>query len=255
MEQYFSLISQELLNKLEQVRHFITKHNPTIGLLTEAILREFLVTHLPKSVAVEQGFLMADDGSVSKQCDILVYDCLNFAPYYRINDVVVIPARSVIAIIEVKTTLNKSLFPGIISYFENIQQFCPCETRTYLFIYNAPPTDRLGSLFNTYKHPGEYQSFDHDTFYYLPDEITGLDLAYHFKKSLIAFDRDCMGYDSYFYQDQLGKPVSAVQIFLTSLYEVVQEHNKNLLPKKAPHLQLSKTTKLQFIRAIELFNA
>lgn len=74
MSNYFELVSQELLIKLAQVKSFITKHNPTIGVLTEEILRDFLKTHLPNFVSVEQGFIMGDDGMLSKQCDILIYD-------------------------------------------------------------------------------------------------------------------------------------------------------------------------------------
>jgi len=39
MTNYFELLSLELLNKLNQVKIFIKKHNPTIGVLTEEILR------------------------------------------------------------------------------------------------------------------------------------------------------------------------------------------------------------------------
>ncbi len=53
MTNYFELVSQELLGKLAQIRAYITKHNPTIGVLTEEIVRDFLSTHLPNVVSVE----------------------------------------------------------------------------------------------------------------------------------------------------------------------------------------------------------
>jgi len=42
MTNYFELLSLELLNKLNQVKIFIKKHYPTIGVVTEEILRDFL---------------------------------------------------------------------------------------------------------------------------------------------------------------------------------------------------------------------
>jgi hypothetical protein len=254
MEKYFNLISSELLNKLEQIRQFITRHNPTIGVLTEAVLREFLAKYLPKSVAVEEGFIINESGQVSKQCDILVYDHLNFAPYYRINDIVVIPAEAVVAVIEVKTTLNKKIFSGIVEYFANIQFICKTKAKTYLFIYNSPKPANLERLFHSYRHPGEYQQFDHDTFQLLPDEISGLDNAYHFKKSFNAYHGDMMGYDSWFYKDKQGSQISAMQIFFNSIYNTVQHHNGGKWKLEA-HNQSSGLNTLESISAIDLFSA
>lgn len=62
MVDYFRLVSDELLIKLNQTKQFIRKHNSTIGILTEEILRAFLKTHLPKSVSVEQGFILSQSG-------------------------------------------------------------------------------------------------------------------------------------------------------------------------------------------------
>ena len=98
MVDYFQLVSDELLIRLNQVKKFIKKHNPTIGILTEEILRTFLKNNLPKSISVEQGFILSQNGEMSKQCDILIYDSHYFAPFYRINDIVVVPADSVIAV-------------------------------------------------------------------------------------------------------------------------------------------------------------
>lgn len=135
MSNYFHFRSQELLLKLAQVKHFITKHNPTIGVLTEEIIREFLSDHLPDIVKVAEGFIIDKDGNLSKQCDILVYDSHSFSPHYRVNNVVVVPAASVLAIIEVKTTINKQIFHGVIDYFKSFDYIKTA--KTYLFIYNS----------------------------------------------------------------------------------------------------------------------
>jgi hypothetical protein len=87
VKNYFELVSQELLSKLNQIKTFIKKHNPAIGILTEEILRDFLRSHLPKIVSVEQGFILTTNGELSKQCDLIIYNSQTFAPFYRVKKV------------------------------------------------------------------------------------------------------------------------------------------------------------------------
>ena len=229
MVDYFKLVSDELLIKLNQTRQFIKKHNPTIGLLTEEILRSFLKTHLPKSISVEQGFVLSEEGNLSKQCDILIYDSNFYAPFYRINDIVVIPSESVIAVIEVKTTLTKTIFHEVIRYFEDISAVT--NAKKYLFIYNSCKIDRLSEYFYSFKHKGDYHFFDHDTYQLLPDEITGINHSYHLKKDYVVGDRDEMGYSSFFFNNQDGTEISALQNFYLSVYSLVEEYNRKHMNK------------------------
>jgi len=127
--EFFRLKTEELLNQILQVKAFIKKHNPTIGILTEEILRNFLATYLPAGVAVEQGFVINEQGEMSKQIDILIYDSQLYAPLYRVNDIVVVPNKAVLDVIEVKTTINsKTAFHEIIKYFYSISSILDSET-------------------------------------------------------------------------------------------------------------------------------
>ncbi len=227
MNNYFQLVSDELLIKLAQTKQFIKKHNPTIGILTEEILRTFLKNYLSKSVSVEQGFILSKNGEMSKQCDILIYDSNNYAPFYRINDIVIVPDDSVIAIIEVKTTITKQIFHQVIDYFENICSIT--NAKKYLFIYNACKIEKLSDYFHSYNHKSEYQQFDHDTFQSLPDEITGLNNSFHLKKDHVVNDRDTMGYSSYFYDNVEGTEINALQNFYLSLYKLVENYHGNII--------------------------
>ncbi|WP_278957049.1 DUF6602 domain-containing protein [Aquipseudomonas alcaligenes] len=252
MSNYFEFVSQELLIKLAQIKSYITKHNPTIGVLTEEILRSFLKDHLPTLVSVEQGFIINAKGELSKQCDILIYDSLSYSPLYRVNDIVVIPSESVLAVIEVKTTINKSIFHKAIDYFKSFD-YLP-NAKTYLFIFNSNSIKRIGGYFHSFKHEGSYQSFDHDTFQYLPDEITGINESYHLRKDSIITDRDMFGYSSWFYEDSKGSEINALQHFYSSIRTVVDEyiekHYKNIKSQKQnDHSNLN----LKSIFAIELF--
>jgi len=95
VKKYFEYVNFELLNKFCQVKQLIKKHNPTIETLTEEILRAFLKNYLPRRVSIEQGFILSKDGEMSRQCNILIYDSNLFAPFYRINDIVIVPSESV----------------------------------------------------------------------------------------------------------------------------------------------------------------
>ncbi|WP_335954378.1 DUF6602 domain-containing protein [Acinetobacter guillouiae] len=225
LNEFYRLKTEELLNQLSQVRTFIKKHNPTIGLLTEEILREFLKTFLPKGVSVEQGFVAGTDGELSKQIDIIIYDSHNYAPYYRINDIVVVPSSSVIAIVEVKTTVkSKTAFHEIINYFYSVSKQLNTKTHKCLFIYNAATINNLNLYFHSFKHSGTYQNFDHDTFQNLPDAITGIDSSYHLKKDAIITESDQIGYTSYNYIDNTNKDISSLELFYKDIYLKVSNY-------------------------------
>lgn len=255
MINYFSLVSDELLLKLNQTRQFIKKHNPTIGVLTEEILRTFLKTYLPKIVSVEQGFIISENGVVSKQCDILIYDSNYYAPFYRINDIVVVPADSVIAVIEVKTTLTKPIFHDVIRYFENISLIT--SAKKYLFVYNSCNINNIEGYFKSFKHKGNYQQFDHDTFQLLPDEITGINNSYHLKKDHVIGDRDEIGYSSFFFKDAMGTEISALQNFYISVYSLIEEYidkNSKFVEKRLDRDSYYKKGDLKNYFAIGLFD-
>jgi hypothetical protein len=256
--EFFRLKTEELLNQLSQVKTFIKKHNPTIGILTEEILRQFLSTFLPKGVSVEQGFIAGKGGDLSKQIDIIIYDSQRFAPYYRINDIVVVPMESVIAIVEVKTTVkSKTLFHDIINYFYSVSNYLHPNTSTHLFIYNSADVGMLDSYFRSFKHPGEYQEFDHDTFHNLPDVITGIDSSYHLAKDYVTFESDKMGYTSYNYVDNTDKDISSLELFYKSILGSVRSYftgNLDIQSESANSIEKNNERQLKSIFAIELFN-
>ncbi|MDX8341682.1 DUF6602 domain-containing protein [Draconibacterium sp. IB214405] len=255
MVDYFRLVSDELLIKLSQTKQFIKKHNPTIGVLTEEILRSFLKTYLPNSVSVEQGFILSENGEMSKQCDILIYDSLYYAPFYRINDIVVVPSESVLAVIEVKTTLTKKIFHKVIEYFESFT--FNQDIKKYLFVYYSTGITKLSEYFHSYKHVGDYQQFDHDSFQFLPDEITGINDSFHLKKDYVVISRDMMGYSSYFFENEEGTEISALQNFFISIYSLVEEYNERnnkSMNSKKDRDSYYKKGELKKYAAIELFD-
>lgn len=241
---YFKYVSDELLLRLAQIREFIKKHNPTIGVLTEEILKEFLATYLPKCVSVEQGFIKSSTGNISKQCDIIVYDNQSFAPLYRVNNIVILPQESIIAVIEVKTTINKQIFNTALTFFKNLNKICP-EISTTLFIYSNVTDSDISRYLSNY-------NFDHDTFQELPDSIVGIENSFMLVKDRIL-DTDNIGYSFYSFSDSENNKVTALQNFYILIHNEVIKY---LSKKKTSTSELSKyyNRKLIRLKAISLFS-
>ena len=255
MVEYFRLVSEELLLNLKQIKQYVKKHNPTVGIFTEELLRTFLKKYLPRSISVEQGFIIAQNGEISKQCDILIYDSSNFAPFYRINEIVVVPTESVIAVIEVKTTIGKNIFHKSIDYFANIRSIT--DARTYLFIYNSCKIATIEQYFYTYDHKSQLNKFDHDTYGLLPHEITGINNSYHLKQEMITVERDMFGYVSCFFENEKGTEISAFQIFYLSVYGLVDEYIENKIQNPSPKVNRASyygQSNLRSIFAVNLFD-
>ena len=117
--EYYRLYVEELHNKLLQIKQFVYTHNLTIGQFAEDLLRDLLEKLLPKKVSISQGFILGKE-LCSHQCDILIYDSHNFAPLFKTNSLVVLPAKSVFAVIEVKTSIGKRQF---LKTLKDLQKF------------------------------------------------------------------------------------------------------------------------------------
>jgi hypothetical protein len=73
----------------------------------ENILKVFLSERLPKRFGVESGLVIGQEGAISRQCDVIIYDALN-SPIYRTGTKLqILPRDNVAAVIEVKSKLNK----------------------------------------------------------------------------------------------------------------------------------------------------
>lgn len=254
-DNYYKLISEELLIKLHQIKCFVKNHNLTIGILTEEILRSFLKDYLPKSISVSQGFIIYKNGNLSKQCDIIIYDSMNYAVKYKINDIVIVPFDSVICVIEVKTTMTKSIFHKTIEYFETL--IVPEQAKKILFIYNSCEIEKINDFFVTYNKNKNNNYYDHDTFELLPDEIIGLNKSYVLKKDYVIIDRDCKGYNSYFFENEKGNDISSLELFYESIYSLVNAYNSfyyNRNDIKNEYEKYFEKRNLKKISAIELFD-
>lgn len=82
-------------------------HSGDKGYEVEEVLKRFLSARLPKRFDVKSGVVIGRDGSVSRQCDVIIYDALNSFVYRNGPKLHILPRDNVAAVIEVKSKLNK----------------------------------------------------------------------------------------------------------------------------------------------------
>ncbi|TGD94912.1 DUF6602 domain-containing protein [Methylobacterium nonmethylotrophicum] len=110
----------DLLTKLIQDRHY-----PSVGAYKERLLSQIIKEYVPQKYSIGTGFVLfahKEDGarahmdefdsmnmgahSLSRQCDILIYDAHSYPVIFRDGDFVIVRPESVCAVIEVKGTAN-----------------------------------------------------------------------------------------------------------------------------------------------------
>jgi hypothetical protein len=117
--EYFKDLSQELRAVQNRIRNLIgPAHWPSDGAWKESVLRTVLRRYLPPTFTVGSGFILTPEG-VSSQIDILV--CDDSAPVlFRDGDFMITTADCVRAVVEVKTSLNRSQLKGALSKMNRI---------------------------------------------------------------------------------------------------------------------------------------
>lgn len=109
--EYFESFAEEIASKFGRLKHLIEQHNPTQGDYHEEILRTVLRNFLSKRFSVKKGFIYAGPGAdqISKQIDLIIVDENTPTAYiFQEGDFAIVTPEAVVAVMEVKTTLNKS---------------------------------------------------------------------------------------------------------------------------------------------------
>ncbi len=104
---YYLSIAEEIRSKINRLQNLIPKSNLASGEYNEEIVRNSLRNFLPDRFTVKRGYIYYDENSVSQQTDIVVIDeNESFSYIFKDRDLVVVRPESVMAVVEVKTTLN-----------------------------------------------------------------------------------------------------------------------------------------------------
>jgi hypothetical protein len=123
---YAALYGESFSSRIDLVEKIIGgAHYPSIGHYKERLLAKAIRDYLPKAFEVGTGFVLfphEDENppggvenhdalnksafSLSRQCDILVYDAHSIPPVFKDEEFVIVRPEAVIAVIEVKGSLS-----------------------------------------------------------------------------------------------------------------------------------------------------
>ena len=137
---YAALLGESFDSRVNLLERIIRgSHHPSLGRYKERLLANFIRDYIPRSFDVGTGFVLFphEDNSppggvqhhdplnqgaftVSRQCDILVFDAATVPPVFRDDDFVVVRPEAVRAVIEVKGSLTlkdvKSLLESFVDF-------------------------------------------------------------------------------------------------------------------------------------------
>jgi hypothetical protein len=106
-EAYFRSLTAEIEALKDRIRNFIgDAHWVSDGLWKESVIKAILRRYLPGAAGIGSGFVITEQGPTT-QIDVLIYD-LTKPVLFRDGDFVIITADAALALIEVKTRIEKS---------------------------------------------------------------------------------------------------------------------------------------------------
>lgn len=176
---YAALFGESLTSKVDLLGRLLgDSHYPSLGQYKERLLADAIRDFLPRTVEVGTGFVMfphasigqADESqyhdplnhsafSISRQCDILIYDVAKYPAVFRDRDFVVVRPEAVRAVIEVKGSLSRrDVLDALTSFYDfgvkwrttqlfYREQYVPLTPRPSLIVMAwSIPTDATGRL-------------------------------------------------------------------------------------------------------------
>lgn len=196
--EYRKSISNELLELSTRFRLFMqVPHYPEDGRYKENILKTVIAKSIPSGASIATGFIINENGKISNQIDILIYNN-SIPPLFIVEDLVIVSSSAVLGVIEVKTKMNsrslkdsfqkgnntqeivgldKYIFNGIFSfdYQRNLKMngLTAAEKNVFKNVNNYINTICLGKdyfskLWNEGNHPRDYNS-KYYSFYKIDD--------------------------------------------------------------------------------------
>ena len=231
-EQYRQQAKQRVKKMIEASKLF-TKHKPSIGYVGELLLRQVLRNLLPKEYGICQGFILnnniKNEDKLSTQCDIIIFRKESGSIVYSIGDLKVIYASYVIAVIEVKSSLNKDSFLATLETFEKLQKIRV--EHKFVFVYGKLSRRTLRRWFFQYRYPKNSNEevlvmdtslYDWSDIEWLPKSILSLESHNLFVLDHLQDDNnDYVGYSSYKIKDKTNKEISCLQQFLANVMDLL----------------------------------
>lgn len=150
--EYFESFANEITSKFRRLQN-IVKHPTSDGDYHEEILRNVLRNFLSKRFSVKKGFIYAgsESNQVSKQIDVMIIDENSPAAYiFQEGDFAIVIPHAVVAVMEIKTTLNSDGFEAALENIrlaKSLMEF-PTNITGIVFGFDGKPADEtLGNWF------------------------------------------------------------------------------------------------------------
>ena len=105
MEQYYRKVQEKVMIQRDVINSLL-KDPRIIGDYYEAIVRDAVREAVSASFSVGRGVILASDGHASKECDIIVYNAVEYGPLFSSGDIIVVSPEAVRCVIQVKGTVS-----------------------------------------------------------------------------------------------------------------------------------------------------
>jgi hypothetical protein len=116
----FEGVAEKMLMDFRQIQPQIS-HAGERGAQREETLKQFLEVYLPKKCGIGSGQIMNSRDSVSRQCDIVIYNALECPLLLTGKGYQLFPIESVLAVIEVKSSLNSKSIPECVENISSVK--------------------------------------------------------------------------------------------------------------------------------------
>lgn len=246
-EEYFRLQATQLYNELMCAKQFFSKHALSYGMSGEEILRSFLQKMLPKTMSATQGFVI-DDDVISKQCDIIIYNSHDYVPCYSCGSIEVVYAKSVMAVIEVKTTIDHDGFDRAIVAFELLSKMGVMNK--YLFVFDKLSIKKLENFIFPRRNTNDdicisdTWGLDPYVIQHFPNALVSLHNGVYIEMSQIQDDQyDCVGYVEYCYKSG-NDEISCLQLFVNDLWYRINHQTETYKQYKLDQLYVKNGIRL-----------
>lgn len=105
LAKYYEGILNQLRGEVDFINE-VFQHQGLKGEGNEAAIRNLLEKFIPRKYGVGSGIVIDQEGTPSKQCDIVIYDNHSYPEILSLSSIHIYPVDFVYATIEVKTTLD-----------------------------------------------------------------------------------------------------------------------------------------------------
>ena len=225
-EEKYRQQAKVFLNGINKAKDLFKNHKPSIGVVGEHLLSQSLHSLLPLSYGICQGFVIYMN-KLSRQCDVILYKKSKLAVKESFGDLKVIQAESVIAVIEVKSSVTKKTFLSTLSAFEKIKGLGV--TNCFLFIYGKTTSKSLKRWLLDYNYSDTCNEryfvtnsylYDWPDIEWLPNAILSLDANRLYNLGQISsFNGDWVGYSVLKIIDSKEMQISCLQEFFEKIVD------------------------------------